>query len=123
MIPIVMDEMSDPGSASGALDPALTPEMLSVDQAQAMAEFFGVLADPNRLRILSVLARQETCVQDLAQLTKMSESAVSHQLRTLRTSRLVRYRKRGRKVFYSLKDQHIQMVYQAVAEHLEETDE
>jgi DNA-binding transcriptional ArsR family regulator len=96
--------------------------MLSVDQAQAMAEFFAVLSDPNRLRILSVLAQQETCVQDLAGLTAMSESAVSHQLRTLRTSRLVRYHKRGRRVFYTLKDQHIQMLYQAVAEHLEESE-
>ncbi len=96
---------------------------LSIDRAQMMAEFFGVLADPTRLRILSVLARQEMCVQDLAQHTQLSESAVSHQLRTLRSARLVGYRKQGRSMFYCLKDHHIASLYQTVAEHLEEPED
>ena len=61
-----------------------------------MAFVFGVLADPNRLRLLSALASQELCVCDLAALTKMTESAVSHQLRLLLVMRLVSYRREGR---------------------------
>jgi DNA-binding transcriptional ArsR family regulator len=94
--------------------------VLSVEKAQRMAEFFSSLGDPNRLRILSALAQQELCVCDLAAIVKMSESAVSHQLRILRTMHLVGYHKRGRNVFYCLKDHHVVNLYREVAEHLDE---
>jgi ArsR family transcriptional regulator, lead/cadmium/zinc/bismuth-responsive transcriptional repressor len=94
--------------------------LLSRDKAQRMADFLGFLADPNRLRILSVLAHQEMCVGDLAQVVTMNESAVSHQLRTLRAIRLVSARKQGRHVFYRLQDHHVLDFYQAVVEHLTE---
>lgn len=93
--------------------------VLPVAKAQRMAEFFSFLGDPNRLRILSLLAKQELCVCDLAESLSMSESAVSHQLRNLRTMRLVGYQKRGRKVFYHLCDHHVLALYQAVADHLD----
>lgn len=93
--------------------------VLPVEKAQRMAEFFSFLGDPNRLRILSLLAKQELCVCDLAESLNMSESAVSHQLRNLRTMRLVGYQKRGRKVFYHLADHHVLELYQAVADHLD----
>ncbi len=96
------------------------PEILSLPEAKSMAEFFGVLADPNRLRLLSALAQQEMCVCDLAAGLKMGESAVSHQLRILRAMRLVDYRKEGRNVYYSLADSHIINLYREVAEHLQE---
>ncbi|MGK7948326.1 MAG: ArsR/SmtB family transcription factor [Xenococcaceae cyanobacterium] len=96
-------------------------KILGVDKAQRMAEFFSILGDANRLRILSILAQQELCVCDLAMLLDMSESAVSHQLRTLRSLRLVNYEKRGRRVFYSLQDHHVFALYNSVAEHLDET--
>ena len=80
------------------------PEILPMPEAQRMAEFFGILADPNRLRLLSALAHQELCVCDLAASLKMGESAVSSQLRILRSMRLVNYRKVGRNVYYSLAD-------------------
>ena len=101
---------------------AFQGQILSTDKAQRMAEFFGLLGDSNRLRILSVLAKQELCVCDLAATLNMGESAVSHQLRTLRTMRLVGYEKRGRKVFYHLLDHHVLELYQSVAEHLDEID-
>ena len=85
-----------------------------------MAEFFGMLSDPNRLRILSVLSKQELCVHDLAAVVGMSESAVSHQLRVLRTMRLVSYRKSQRKVYYQLLDHHVLELYRSVSEHLDE---
>jgi DNA-binding transcriptional ArsR family regulator len=96
------------------------PELLPMSKAQQMAELFGVLADPNRLRLLSALASQELCVCDLAAAAKMSESAVSHQLRILRTMRLVSYRREGRNVYYSLADSHIINLYREIASHLDE---
>lgn len=97
--------------------------ILSVEKAQRMAEFFALLGDANRLRIVSALAAQELCVCDLAAIVKMSESAVSHQLRALRTLRLVSYRKQGRNVFYYLKDSHVLNLYREVAEHLDEPED
>mgnify|MGYP005843586339 CR=1 FL=1 len=94
-----------------------------MEKAQRMAEFFGTLGDPNRWRILSALAQGELRVRDLAETVDMTESAVSHQLRVLRTMRLVGYRKHGRNVFYSLKDHHILNLYRDVSEHLDEPDD
>lgn len=99
------------------------PELLPMLEAQRMAEFFGVLSDPNRLRLLSALAQQELCVCDLAASLKISESAVSHQLRILRSMRLVNYRKVGRNVYYGLADSHVINLYREVAEHLNEPHE
>lgn len=98
------------------------PEVMSLDQAQQMAEFFSALADPSRLRLMSTLARQELCVCDLAAAVKVSESAVSHQLRILRSQRLVKYRRVGRNVYYSLADNHVMNLYRDVAAHLNEPD-
>lgn len=97
-------------------------DILSTPQAQRMAEFFAILADPNRLRILSALAAQELCVCDLAAVVKMGESAVSHQLRALRSMRLVSYRREGRNIYYSLADHHVVNLYREVAEHLDESE-
>ena len=72
-----------------------------------LAEMFRALGDPTRLRILTALAAVELCVCDLATLTGVSESAVSHSLRTLRQLRLVRYRKAGKIAYYSLDDEHV----------------
>jgi DNA-binding transcriptional ArsR family regulator len=98
-------------------------KILSMEKAQRMAEFFGVLGDPNRWRILSALASQELPVGELAETVEMSESAVSHQLRVLRTMRLVSYRKRGRNVYYCLKDKHIFNLYREASEHLDEPND
>lgn len=98
-------------------------DILSCEKAQRMAEFFSLLGDANRLRILSALAVRELCVCDLAAAVKMSESAVSHQLRMLRAMRLVSYRKQGRNVFYGLQDGHVINLYREVAEHLDEAEE
>lgn len=87
-----------------------------------MAEFFGILADPNRMRLFSALASQELCVCDLAALTKMIQSAVSHQLRLLKAMRLVSYCREGRNIYYSLVDHHIIDLYRCAAEHLDESN-
>ena len=88
-------------------------EILPMDEAQRRAELFNVLADPNRLRLLSVLAKQELCVCDLAAGLKMGESAVSHQLRVLKSMRMVNYRKEGRNVYYSLADSQAIELYRS----------
>ena len=72
-----------------------------------LAEMFKALGDPTRLRILAALAQEELCVCDLATLTDVSESAVSHSLRTLRQLRLVRVRKSGKIAYYTLDDEHV----------------
>ncbi|MDX2271060.1 MAG: metalloregulator ArsR/SmtB family transcription factor [Cyanobacteriota bacterium] len=98
------------------------PEVLPIEKAQQMAELFGLLADPNRLRILSALANQELCVCDLAAVVKMGESAVSHQLRVLRSMRLVSYEKRGRMVYYRLADNRVSILYREVADQLSDRE-
>jgi len=94
--------------------------LLGETEAQRMGEFFAVLSDPTRLRLVSLLAGNECCVCDLAERLGMTESAISHQLRSLRAGRLVSYRKEGRQVFYRLHDHHVLELYQTVREHLAE---
>jgi DNA-binding transcriptional ArsR family regulator len=90
-------------------------EIMPMAEAQRRAELFTVLADPNRLRLLSALAKQELCVCDLAAGLKMGESAVSHQLRVLRSMRMVNYRKEGRNVYYSLADSQAIDLYRSIS--------
>lgn len=77
-------------------------QVLDDDSATALAEFFRIMADPTRVRLLSALAHQELCVHDLQQALNMEQSAISHQLKALRSRQLVRFRKVGRQVYYSL---------------------
>ena len=86
----------------------------------ALADTFRVLGDPTRVRILDALSTGELCVCDIAALVELSESAVSHQLRLLRSMRLVRARRAGRLVFYALDDQHIIELFQQALTHVEE---
>jgi DNA-binding transcriptional ArsR family regulator len=87
--------------------------------AQELAETFRVLADPGRLRlILALLEGGELCVCDLAAVTGLSQTACSHNLRLLRSGRLVRYRKQGRNVFYTLDDAHIRLLLDLGLEHM-----
>ena len=72
-----------------------------------LSEIFKILGDYTRIRILNSLLYSELCVCDLSNLLKMSQSAISHQLRILRTARIVKYRREGKNVFYSLDDDHI----------------
>jgi DNA-binding transcriptional ArsR family regulator len=96
---------------------ALIPPAL----ASTLAETFKALGDPMRVRILDALSRAELCVCDLARLVGLSESATSHQLRLLRSLRLVRTRRAGRMVFYALDDDHIRKLFAYGLEHVEES--
>jgi ArsR family transcriptional regulator len=98
-----------------ALDSAPTPERLA-----ELGELFKVFADPSRLRILSALGAGELCVCDLGAALGMSQSAVSHQLAVLRGARLVRYRREGKTVFYSLADLHVGAILAVGLDHVSE---
>ena len=82
--------------------------------------FLKLLGDPTRLKILSALDAAELCVCDLAAVVGLSESAVSHQLRLLRTGRLVAFRKEGRVVYYRLADEHVTALIRSALEHASE---
>ncbi|MDD6570976.1 MAG: metalloregulator ArsR/SmtB family transcription factor [Thermoflexaceae bacterium] len=83
-----------------------------------LADFFKVFADSTRIKILYVLSQSEMCVCDIAQLLNATQSAVSHQLRTLKQMQLVKARRDGKTVFYSLADDHIQTILKQGMEHI-----
>ena len=82
-----------------------------------LAETFKVLSNPNRLKIIHALSRNEFCVCDLAALLDSTDSAVSHQLRLLRGMRLVRYRREGKLAYYSLDDVHVRQLFESGLQH------
>jgi DNA-binding transcriptional ArsR family regulator len=108
------------------IDPArvahLRGALIAEKSVQALAETFRVLGDPTRVRLLDALSHGELCVCDLATLLGLSESATSHQLRLLRTLRLVRPRRAGRMVFYALDDRHIVSLFRQGLRHVEEAE-
>jgi len=87
--------------------------------ATRLAWTFKALSDPTRVRIISALSHNEMCVYDLATALGMSQSAVSHQLRTLREMRLVKHRKEGRHVYYTLDDDHVHSLFDQGLNHVE----
>jgi ArsR family transcriptional regulator len=92
--------------------------LIDAPQASRLAQIFDALSDPTRLRLISALNQCELCVYDLSAVLGMSQSAVSHQLRLLRALGLVRNRKAGRMVFYTLDDEHIRDLFQRGLEHI-----
>ena len=96
-------------------------QLLPSATVEEIAATFSVLGDPTRIRILGALSAGELCVCDIATLAGISESAVSHQLRLLRGMRLVRPRRAGRQVFYSLDDQHIVELLRLAVTHVQES--
>jgi DNA-binding transcriptional ArsR family regulator len=94
--------------------------LLGAATVDAIADVFKLLGDPTRVRLVDALTHGERCVCDLAALVGLSESAVSHQLRLLRASRLVRVRRVGRMGFYSLDDHHVVGLVHDTRKHVEE---
>jgi ArsR family transcriptional regulator len=85
-----------------------------------LSELYKVFGDSTRIRILYVLFESEMCVADIAQLLGMSTSAISHQLRILKASRLVKFRREGKVVFYSLADDHVRTIIDQGLDHISE---
>ncbi len=87
-----------------------------------LSELFKVFGDSTRIRILFVLFESEVCVCDLAEALNMTQSAISHQLRILKQSKLVKNRREGKSIFYSLADDHVRTIIAMGLEHIEESD-
>ena len=97
-------------------------ESPDMDMLCDLADLFKVFGDTTRMRILYALSESEMCVCAIAEYLAMTQSAVSHQLRALRQSRLVRYRREGKNVFYSLDDEHVRQVMETALHHLQHED-
>jgi len=113
-ITICADKHDDPSLAVAA-----EQHLLDGVTATRTAELFAALADPTRVRIVGLLAHTELCVGDLCLVLGMSQPAVSHHLRLLRTLRLVEARKQGKHVFYSLLDDHIHQLFHQGVDHVQ----
>ena len=100
----------------------LDPEdfFLDEDELIEMAELFKMFGDSTRIKILSLLFEGEKCVQEITEASGSSQSAVSHQLRLLKQARLVRSRRSGKQIFYTLADDHVKTILGIANEHLEE---
>ena len=85
---------------------------------EQIAELFKGFADPTRVHILSLLLRQELCVTDIADAVELSQSAISHQLRILKQMHLIKYRREGKNILYSLADDHVKTILQMGLEHV-----
>ncbi len=85
-----------------------------------IAELFKVFGDSTRINIISALFNGELCVCDIAKILNMTKSAISHQLRILRQSKLVKGRKQGKEVYYSLDDEHVEQIFNMATKHIEE---
>lgn len=94
--------------------------MPSEENLISVTELFKVLGDPTRTKILSVLYNDELCVCDISKILKMTKSAISHQLKTLRMARLIKSRRSGKEIYYSLADDHVGKIYHMAIEHVME---
>lgn len=95
-------------------------KMLTTEIAMGLAELFKIFGDPTRVKLLSALSTSEMCVCDLAACLGMTQSAISHQLRVLKSYNLVKPRKEGKVVYYSLSDSHVNQILYTGLEHLNE---
>jgi DNA-binding transcriptional ArsR family regulator len=94
--------------------------MISEEQYDDMTMIFTMFADSTRLKIMNALFTSELCVTDLCELLQMSPSAVSHQLASLKKTKLVKSRKQGKKVYYSMADEHIKNIWKMAFDHISE---
>ena len=97
--------------------------MLDEELIKEIGDFFKIFADPTRIKIIQALFQSEMCVCDIAAVINMKQSAISHQLSLLKQTRLVKYRKTGKIVYYSLNDEHIKLIYEMGLAHIKEKKE
>ncbi len=99
---------------------AINEKMPPEEQLYDLSDFFKIFGDSTRVKILFVLSEAEVCVCDIATILDMTQSAISHQLRVLKANKLVKFRRDGKTIFYSLADSHIQTILKQGLEHIEE---
>jgi len=95
-------------------------EAMDEEELFDLAELFKVLGDSTRIRILHVLFEESVCVCDIAEILGMTQSAISHQLKVLKTNRLIKSRREGKQIFYTLADDHVRTILAMGREHIEE---
>jgi len=119
-----IDEDAEARSLDGGLDAvsAAKAKMPSEEVISDLSDFFKNFGDSTRLRIVSALMCGELCVQDICDVLEMSTSAISHQLRILRGAKIVRFRRDGKQVYYSIDDNHVGILYSVGMAHLKEGD-
>ena len=98
----------------------LQDDLPGAELLYALAELFRVFGDSTRIKILYALFESELCVNDIAQVVGLSQSAVSHQLRLLKANKLVRFRRDGKTIYYALDDDHVRSMIALGMEHVEE---
>ena len=98
----------------------INQDLIDFKNFNKMSELFKIFGDPTRLKILFVLFEKEVCVCDIANIVGMQQSAVSHQLRVLKQANLVKYRRDGKTIYYSLSDDHVKTIFAQAKEHIEE---
>jgi len=96
----------------------MTENIPNKETLEQIAELFKGFADPTRVRILTLLQQQERCVTDIAEALELSQSAVSHQLRILKQMHLIKFRREGKNLWYSLADDHVKTILQMGLEHV-----
>jgi ArsR family transcriptional regulator len=114
------DLCSEPCTIHGEVVNRVRELLPGNDALIALADLFKIFGDPTRVRIISALLHEEMCVCDIAALLGMSTSAISHQLRALRQTKLVKYRREGKAVYYSLEDDHVETIFAQGLAHASE---
>ena len=94
--------------------------MLNDDPVIDLSELFKIFGDYTRIKIINCLLEKELCVSEIAELTNSTQSAISHQLKILKQSKLVKYRKEGQSAIYGLADDHVEKIFKLGCEHIEE---
>lgn len=94
--------------------------LLNEDKVIDLSELFKIFGDSTRIKIINVLLEEELCVSDISKRINVSQSAVSHQLRILKSSKLVKYRKDANMIYYSLDDNHVKEIFELGCEHINE---
>lgn len=95
-------------------------KLLNEDSVIDLSELFKIFGDSTRIKIINVLLEDELCVNDISKRINVSQSAVSHQLRILKSSKLVKYRKDANLIYYSLDDEHVKKIFELGCEHINE---
>ena len=116
MPPVIMEATTD----DEALRDRVLRDMPEEERLYDLAELFKVFGDTTRIRILYALFEAEMCVCDIAQILNMTQSAISHQLRVLKQARLVRNRREGKQIYYSLADDHVRTIIGQGMDHVNE---
>ncbi len=114
------EEVPEAGESHGDYVELVRSDMVDIDRVYDLAELFKIFGDSTRLRILSALLNHELCVCDICEVLEMNQSAISHQLRVLRTAGLIKVRRSGKSAFYSLDDDHVKKIIEMGFEHINE---